>query len=81
MDQQQTDAVPDYSTMSSGERIAKINNYRTRLIGGETLTDEDLQDSLRLLRAERLSRASSPKGAKPAEPKKPTKMAAMLGDI
>lgn len=71
----------DYSALSSQERIALINNYRRRLIAGESLTDDELREGIRLIRAERLTRTSRGKASTPAAPQKPSKIASLLDGI
>ncbi len=74
-------SLPDYSALSSQERLALINGYRSRVIAGEKITDDELRTGLRLIRAERSSRASSRGKKATAAPQGPSTIGSMLDGI
>ncbi len=73
--------LPDYSALSSQERLALINGYRSRVIAGEKISDDDLRTGLRLIRAERTARVTSRGKKATAAPQGPSKIGSMLDGI
>ena len=78
MDQAQT---VDYSALSSQERLALINGYRSRVVRGEKISDDELRTGLRLIRAERTARITSRSKKADAVPQGPSKIGSMLDGI
>ncbi len=74
-------SLPDYSALSSQERLALINGYRSRVIAGEKISDDELRTGLRLIRAERSARVTSRGKKAAAEPQGPSKIGSMLDGI
>ncbi len=72
---------PDYSALSSQERLALINGYRSRVLAGEKISDADLRTGLRLIRAERSARVTSRGKKATAAPQGPSKIGSMLDGI
>ncbi len=81
MEQTAATSLPDYSALSSQERLALINGYRSRVIAGEKISDDDLRTGLRLIRAERSARVSSRGKKATAAPTMPSKIGSMLDGI
>ncbi len=73
--------LTDYSVLSSQERLALINGYRSRVIAGEKISDDELRTGLRLIRAERTARVSSRGKKAAAPPTTPSKIGSMLDGI
>lgn len=71
----------DYAALSSQERLALINGYRTRIVRGEKVSPDELRTGLRLIRAERTSRVSSRGKKADAAPQGPSKIGSMLDGI
>ncbi len=80
MEQTAAPAV-DYSALSSQERLALINGYRSRVIAGEKISDDELRTGLRLIRAERSARVTSRGKKAAAAPQGPSKIGSMLDGI
>ncbi len=78
---EQTQPPTDYSALSSQERLALINGYRSRVIAGEKISDDELRTGLRLIRAERTARVSSRGKKADAAPQGPSKIGSMLDEI
>ncbi len=73
--------LPDYSALSSQERLALINGYRSRVIAGEKISDDELRTGLRLIRAERSARVTSRGKKATAAPQGPSKIGSVLDGI
>ncbi len=71
----------DYAALSSQERLALINGYRSRVVRGEKISDDELRTGLRLIRAERTARISSRGKKADAAPQGPSKIGSMLDGI
>lgn len=71
----------DYAALSSQERLALINGYRTRIVRGEKVSPDELRTGLRLIRAERTARVSSRGKKADAAPQGPSKIGSMLDGI
>lgn len=63
--------LPNIETFSPVEKIALINEYRSRLLAGEEVTDDELALAVRMLRDLRtdaaVSRKQKPKDIVPTE--------------
>ncbi len=81
MEQTAATSLPDYSALSSQERLALINGYRSRVIAGEKISDDELRTGLRLIRAERSARVTSRGKKAAAAPQGPSKIGSMLDGI
>ncbi len=81
MDQTAAQPPTDYAALSSQERLALINGYRSRVIAGEKISDDELRTGLRLIRAERTARVSSRGKKAAATPAGPSKIGSMLDGI
>lgn len=71
----------DFAALSSQERLALINGYRTRIVRGEKVSPDELRTGLRLIRAERTARVSSRGKKADAAPQGPSKIGSMLDGI
>ncbi len=81
MEQTAATSLPDYSALSSQERLALINGYRSRVIAGEKISDDELRTGLRLIRAERSARVTSRGKKATAAPQGPSTIGSMLDGI
>ena len=76
-----TEQTVDYTLLSSQERLALINGYRSRVVRGEKISDDELRTGLRLIRAERTARVNSRGKKADAAPQGPSKIGSMLDGI
>ena len=72
--------VETYKTLDPQERTRRINEYIARQTSGEHLSDDELRDDLRLIRADREARTTS-SAKTPAQKKEVSESAQRLQSL